>query len=462
MNAFDATRTLRLERLESRCLLAAFAFTQEDFFDRTDLSRAERRSFNDRAESTEQRSHERRDGSSDRQRSDRIGQHRERQARHRGADHDRHRSNLQRSLAETRRERLGRFETRLPLEFVTPSPLVGVPIPTGLSGQTIRTVVEEISRRIPSEAISDNPSNNRVTQASGEPTTANTPLARLVSRAIDSGTPGVGSTEANSRTPNARQGTPAVSDAVSDSQQNGQVAETRLSSDEPATPGEAAAQSSPDSFHRVEDAFSTDASEEGYTDPFGHAIIFSEGLIVLSHDQPQSLSVPTQQEAAEGNDDETWEIDALSIESLRDIASRHAQTPATEAHSKTDQAIASWFDANSGLIQIDPIGHLRSSHDSLDAMVNVVLEATTGMHRQLDLMGSDSADPDALSHEARDAILATLFAKQPFYPVDAPADPTVVRASGWTYPVAILAGAVATVARRHVKGRGKMLATGKR
>lgn len=467
MNPLNSTRALRLERLESRCLLAAFAFSQEGLFDHSDIRRSERSATDVRADVADDRSQSRR-GSSDRLnegRSDRLNDHRDRQGKNRGDDHDRQRSNIREALVESRRERFRRSEKTTLSEPITQATSVDIPNQSGLTGQTNRTVIVEIERPLANTQASGGESNNRLRQPAGEPASSSTPFQSLVSQTNSTNTPSVENTEnseTSSRTPVSRQTGAATIESSADPQANNQADEARLTSDEPTSLEAFAPDASVDSQNTTLDSFAADASSEndpGRVNSFGLPDFLSQALIDLSPANRHRLSDPIHDDAAEANEDDAWEIHPRSIESLRDVAGQQVQPRPADAETNADEAIASWFGEQSGLIQIYPIGHLQTSRACADSMVNVVLDATIGLHRQLDMIGVASAETESLSMEARDAILATLFAKQSHNAMDTASEPTPTRASTWTYPGAVLVATAATIARRHARGRGKMLST---
>jgi hypothetical protein len=159
-------------------------------------------------------------------------------------------------------------------------------------------------------------------------------------------------------------------------------------------------------------------------------------------------------------------LDEETLEHLREVAraasdgeadavetagARHAgESSLLEGHS-VDEALATWFDSPTGLI--DGIRFQDALPTVVPAlspgMVDIALDATVGVHRTVGLMASAEAvaSPVAVD-EIRDAVLAAIA-----FETDVLAQPALdsrpLRLSGAAYPgAAIVAGALALNARR--------------
>ncbi|MGB7324308.1 MAG: hypothetical protein WBD31_05515 [Rubripirellula sp.] len=147
--------------------------------------------------------------------------------------------------------------------------------------------------------------------------------------------------------------------------------------------------------------------------------------------------------------DEAWEVDAELLDELREIArdtsryERIAEDPVS-----IDIAIAQWFGQSTGLIDDIQLGSdLPSiSGPAMPSMVDVVLDATLGLHRSVSLIAN--AQPESVPNNVRDAILAAIAAQQPVL-IDSVAEPGQSRVAGMAYPgVAIVASTLAVASRR--------------
>ncbi len=164
-----------------------------------------------------------------------------------------------------------------------------------------------------------------------------------------------------------------------------------------------------------------------------------ETLPLLRH----SVMAPEDRDA-----DEPWEMDSQSLRQLRSVTgSGHDDTNAADPES-IDSAIASWFGGTTGLIDNIQGGHeLPGVIENLTpSIVDVVLDATIGLHRSVGLIAAaeTSSDPTQI----RDAILAAIASEQPVLS-EGIGGATQSRYSGLAYPgAAIIAGTLALATHR--------------
>ncbi|QDT07593.1 hypothetical protein K227x_60210 [Rubripirellula lacrimiformis] len=153
------------------------------------------------------------------------------------------------------------------------------------------------------------------------------------------------------------------------------------------------------------------------------------------------------------SDELPWQIDRASLQRIRE-ATRQSGDPTDEnKQDSIDSAIASWFGNSTGLIDdVHCNQDLPSSLQEVSpSMVDVVLEATVGLHRRVNLVQDTNVDPQP--NQVRDAILAAIAAEQGSL-VDPIAQPNQVRLSGVAYSgAAIVAGAMAAAGRQRKRSK---------
>jgi hypothetical protein len=150
--------------------------------------------------------------------------------------------------------------------------------------------------------------------------------------------------------------------------------------------------------------------------------------------------------------EDLWQLDTKSIQRIRKVA----EAPVSPADDNTDRindvVIASWFKGQSGLMEVEATGKLPMPVDLTDSIVNVVLEATVGLHRSVDLVAGEPTDPEGIPDNVRSAILAAIAADQPSPIASVTPEPTQAKLGGVSYvATAIIAGIAATRRRKPAK-----------
>ncbi|MCO8123067.1 hypothetical protein NHH03_15070 [Stieleria sp. TO1_6] len=122
-----------------------------------------------------------------------------------------------------------------------------------------------------------------------------------------------------------------------------------------------------------------------------------------------------------------WEIDIASIDQLRRTADLSIDSADRVDRRQTDAVIASWFGQQTGFIDVHADGVLSPIEPLTPSVVDVVLDATVGLHRSVDLI-ADTTDQSPISDDVRLAILNAIAAEHPFLP--AVAMNQTIRSSG--------------------------------
>ncbi|TWU35338.1 hypothetical protein Q31b_54340 [Novipirellula aureliae] len=157
---------------------------------------------------------------------------------------------------------------------------------------------------------------------------------------------------------------------------------------------------------------------------------------------------------AEPDTEERWQLDTQSIERIREVAELPDSPSPDDSDRITDAAIASWFNGQTGLMEIEATGDLHAPIDLTESIVDVVLDATVGLHRSVDLIALAAPESDAIPDDVRSAILAAIAAEQSSPIADVVREPTQARLGSVAYcATAVVAGTVAAVARRRKKAK---------
>ncbi|TWU48351.1 hypothetical protein [Rubripirellula reticaptiva] len=147
--------------------------------------------------------------------------------------------------------------------------------------------------------------------------------------------------------------------------------------------------------------------------------------------------------------DEAWEVDSELLNDLREMARDSSRNNRiVEDPISIDVAITEWFGHSTGLIDDIQLGSDLPSiaHAGMPSMVDVVLDATLGMHRSVGLIAK--AEPELLPNNVRDAILAAIAAQQPAQ-IESVAKSVESRVAGMAYPgIVIVASTLAVASRR--------------
>ncbi|MFK8115631.1 MAG: hypothetical protein AB8B91_25780 [Rubripirellula sp.] len=407
MSNFHDARALRLERLESRSLLAAGVFDFGLSTGNSDADRPHRQPPGDSA-----RPHEVARDPRQSARPERTGhepRHQDRSSRPRQGSRN--------ALKPTR------FEAP-PAQQETPSPAVSVP--TTLTGSTDRP--EDQTARPVTSFISP----SEQTFVSVQPTTLASP-SRLV-------TP---QPQASSRQPSATDA--AIASLVSEASTEAAVdsvpvqtadevstIDSTASSPIAATDGPSVTQENAAS--RIADHANVDYQPSAD----------NKGFIELS---PLESFQPSTQDTSES---EPWELDRYTIPWLQRIAQHTIEEHGLgDRADVADQMMRDWFSGPGGLIALDQV-KLPAFVLPLDpTMIDVGLESTVALHRSLNIVGSNVTP--ALSGPVLDAIMTSLervvaSETQPTI------EPSTLRVPVAVYPVvAALATTMAVSARRKHK-----------
>ncbi|QDV44654.1 hypothetical protein Enr13x_45220 [Stieleria neptunia] len=167
--------------------------------------------------------------------------------------------------------------------------------------------------------------------------------------------------------------------------------------------------------------------------------------------------------ADDPNDDEQWELGGDALERLRDVADGTNDETPDLGRSVIDHAINDWFGESTGLIENIVFEHDLPSmmHDINASMVDVVLDATVGMHRSVGLIAGVEMDlsPDPAG-EIRGAVLAVIarefadsLATDPPPPVQSSGEPNSIRISGIAYPGAAIVASLLAIGSRRWSGK---------
>ncbi|PAY15624.1 hypothetical protein CKO51_30945 [Rhodopirellula sp. SM50] len=167
--------------------------------------------------------------------------------------------------------------------------------------------------------------------------------------------------------------------------------------------------------------------------------------------------------ADDSTDDERWELDGDALERLREVAAGSGHDRPNLDRSIDDHAIDEWFGESTGLIEGIVFEHdLPSVMLDINAsVVDVVLDATVGMHRSVGLIAGVETDlsPDPAS-EIRGAILAVIasefadsIATEPPPPVQTNGQTHPIRVSGIAYPGAAIIASLLAIGSRRWSGK---------
>ncbi|QDS96046.1 hypothetical protein FF011L_48500 [Roseimaritima multifibrata] len=160
----------------------------------------------------------------------------------------------------------------------------------------------------------------------------------------------------------------------------------------------------------------------------------------------------------ESDEGEPWRVDPQSLQRLQEVTRKLDDSLETENPPANDAVIAAWFNNSTGLMEVERYGALGTPTDLSDSIVDVVLNATVGLHRSVDLI---AVTPDAseIPDDVRSAILAAIAAEQ--QPIlSAPLNtPGSLRLSAIAYPGAALLVAGAALAARRKRSSGKTEST---
>ncbi|QEF99230.1 hypothetical protein Mal15_32920 [Stieleria maiorica] len=160
--------------------------------------------------------------------------------------------------------------------------------------------------------------------------------------------------------------------------------------------------------------------------------------------------------------DSSWELGIEALQRLRDIADDTSDGASRTELRVVDQAIVDWFGGATGLIDdIRCETELPAIAQNINAsLVEVVLDATVGMHRSVGLIADSGVDgEESPASKLRGEILAVIaeefagaIASEGQPRVDSVDAPSPIRHSGIAYPGAlIVAGLLAISTRRRTR-----------
>ncbi|WP_146523077.1 hypothetical protein [Stieleria varia] len=173
-----------------------------------------------------------------------------------------------------------------------------------------------------------------------------------------------------------------------------------------------------------------------------------------------------ESDSADDSADGDWQIDSQSLKRLREIARNaspsliypesdaiESSLPRRHTHPRiTDAAIASWFGEQTGLIELRSTESIPAGLTLEDSIVDVVLNATVGLHRSVELIAGsrmDSGRSDLGINETRDAVLAAMAGEQSSPIVVPVSEATNSQLSSLVYPgAAIVATGISIAAQR--------------
>ncbi|TWT79361.1 hypothetical protein CA13_07610 [Planctomycetes bacterium CA13] len=166
----------------------------------------------------------------------------------------------------------------------------------------------------------------------------------------------------------------------------------------------------------------------------------------LNHEAEQYQS----QDPQSPESDEVWEIDLNTIRRLKDTGAEPAKPSnfdlRVDTAKHTDQVIAGWFGATTGLIDLTSNQELVQHTDQFASFVDVVLDATVGMHRRVELIAA--SDVSNVPSDIRSKILAAIADEQPKLWDPLHEEPPL-RVSAVAYPGAVIvASTLALTAHR--------------
>ncbi|WP_182865220.1 hypothetical protein [Stieleria mannarensis] len=163
-----------------------------------------------------------------------------------------------------------------------------------------------------------------------------------------------------------------------------------------------------------------------------------------------------------------WELGSETLQRLRDIADATDDADVPSEFRGVDHTIASWFGEATGLIDnIHCETELPAITQTINAsMVDVVLDATVGMHRSVGLIADASVDDgDDLTSGLRGEILAVIasefadaLASEEPPRVEAVDAPTPIRLSGIAYPGALVVASLLAISTRRRSRRPSLTA----
>ncbi|MCC7333926.1 MAG: hypothetical protein IT422_02450 [Pirellulaceae bacterium] len=168
-----------------------------------------------------------------------------------------------------------------------------------------------------------------------------------------------------------------------------------------------------------------------------------DSLPTLQHEFKEGTASPAEK---------PWELDHAALQALRSAANDIDNEILKNRHA-VDLAIANWFGNSTGLIDdIQCTSNLPSNLQELTpSIVDVVLDATVGLHRSVGLIASGDIQPQPNS--VRDTILAAIAAEH--VSLSAPLlEQTPARLPGIAYPaVAIVVSSLAMAGRHRRKSK---------
>lgn len=162
---------------------------------------------------------------------------------------------------------------------------------------------------------------------------------------------------------------------------------------------------------------------------------------VLPTSESSEPLLPTDSVAVTDSEAEPWTLDRDSIGRLRALT---LPSLATDGGS-VDQAMTDWFGGPGGLIELQSNGELFLIPDSASEIVEIPLDVIVASHRWLEIAALDQ--PADEGNEIRDAILAAIRGEQTAHAVPL-REASATRGDAFVYSGAALAASTLAIASR--------------
>lgn len=141
------------------------------------------------------------------------------------------------------------------------------------------------------------------------------------------------------------------------------------------------------------------------------------------------------------DDNEPWELNRNTIQHLRDLA----VDPQQDSQFRIDEAMAGWFDGPGGMIVLEGEGEILAVSDPASVDFKIPLNAILGSHRWLEIASAGQAPETQV--EIRDAVLAAIAGEQADHaaPLESP---TQTRDDSYLYSGLALVASTLVITRR--------------
>ncbi|WP_442505836.1 hypothetical protein SH528x_004647 [Novipirellula sp. SH528] len=146
----------------------------------------------------------------------------------------------------------------------------------------------------------------------------------------------------------------------------------------------------------------------------------------------------------EVNEADSWKMERGTLKRLRELTERPDAGPSETS----DAVITGWVNGHAGFIDLQSDGVPLIAESAFDPTVSIVLDATLGMHRSLDLAAG--IESRSSGGTIRDRVLAAIADDMSEFALPE-ATLSETRFSGLTYPGAVLAATALVLANRKRK-----------